>query len=120
MDVNWASMVAEVVQSVLERTGHIDALVNNAGYVLVGALKQTSIQEAQDPFDTNFSGVMRVTQAVLPAMRRQGFGRIVNIRSVLGFLPAPAKEGCGVSLEITSQAARSLRVVSDRETGGEP
>src|SRR3989449_8665241 len=55
----------------------------------MGALEQTSIEEARQQLETNLFGVLRVTNAILPGMRRQGFGRIVNISSVLGFLPAP-------------------------------
>jgi NAD(P)-dependent dehydrogenase (short-subunit alcohol dehydrogenase family) len=89
MDVTNESSVAEAVQSVLEQTGEIHLLVNNAGYALAGGLEETSIQEAQQQFDTNFFGTLRVTQAVLPLMRRQGYGRIVNISSMVGLLPHP-------------------------------
>jgi NAD(P)-dependent dehydrogenase (short-subunit alcohol dehydrogenase family) len=89
MDVTDAESVHDAVQLVLAQAGRIDALVNNAGYVLSGALEETSIAEAQEQFDTNFFGILRVIQAVLPTMRQQQAGRIVNISSVLGFLPAP-------------------------------
>ena len=69
--------------------GPVQLLVNNAGYAVTGALEETSIEEAKQQFDTNFFGVLRVTNAVLPGMRQGGYGRIVNISSVLGFLPAP-------------------------------
>jgi NAD(P)-dependent dehydrogenase (short-subunit alcohol dehydrogenase family) len=85
LDVTDEASVGEGVQSVLEKTGHIDGLINNAGYMLMGALEETGIVEAQQQFDTNFFGVV----AVLPAMRGRGHGRIVNIGSVLGFLPGP-------------------------------
>jgi NAD(P)-dependent dehydrogenase (short-subunit alcohol dehydrogenase family) len=89
MDVTNEPSVANAVQSVLEQAGAIHVLVNNAGYALAGGLEETSIQEAQQQFDTNFFGVLRVSQAVLPVMRRQGYGRIVNISSMNGLLPAP-------------------------------
>jgi NAD(P)-dependent dehydrogenase (short-subunit alcohol dehydrogenase family) len=89
MDVTDDASVSNGVNSVLEKTGKIDILINNAGYGLTGALEETSVEEAQQQFDTNFFGVLRVTQAVLPAMRRHRSGRIVNISSALGFLPAP-------------------------------
>ena len=89
MDVTDESSVAKAVQSVLDQAGEVDVLVNNAGYSLAGGLEETSIEEAQQQFDTNFFGALRVTKAVLPAMRRQGYGRIVNISSMLGLLPGP-------------------------------
>jgi NAD(P)-dependent dehydrogenase (short-subunit alcohol dehydrogenase family) len=89
MDVTDDASVDEAVQSVEKVAGPIQLLVNNAGYSVTGALEETSIEEAKQQFDTNFFGVLRVTNAVLPKMRQDGYGRIVNISSVLGFLPAP-------------------------------
>ena len=89
MDVRNTSSVGDAIARVLAEAGRIDVLVNNAGYTVLGAVEETSPEEALAQFDTNVLGILRVSQAVLPAMRRQGNGRIVNISSVLGFLPAP-------------------------------
>ena len=89
VDVRDRNSVEEGVASVFERAGRIDLLVNNAGTGFIGAGEETTPEEAFDLFNTNFFGVMRMTQAVLPAMRKQRSGRIINIASVLGFLPAP-------------------------------
>jgi len=89
LDVTDDASVARTVSAILKETGRIDALVNNAGYALIGSIEESSLPEAKAQFETNFFGVMRLVGAVLPQMRRQGAGRIVNISSVLGFLPAP-------------------------------
>ena len=89
LDVRDRDSVEEGVASVFERAGRIDVLVNSAGSALIRAAEETSTDEARDLFETNVFGVMRMTQAVLPAMRGQRSGRIINISSVLGFLPAP-------------------------------
>jgi NAD(P)-dependent dehydrogenase (short-subunit alcohol dehydrogenase family) len=89
MEVTDDSSVNETVQSIEQKAGPVQLLVNNAGYSSTGALEETSIEEARQQFETNFFGVLRVTNAVLPRMRQGGYGRIVNISSVLGFLPAP-------------------------------
>jgi NAD(P)-dependent dehydrogenase (short-subunit alcohol dehydrogenase family) len=89
MEVTDDASVNEAVQSVEKVAGPVQLLINNAGYSVTGALEETSIEEAKQQFDTNFFGVLRVTNAVLPEMRQGGYGRIVNISSVLGFLPAP-------------------------------
>jgi RND family efflux transporter MFP subunit len=89
MDVTDDASVNAAVQTIVQKAGPIQLLVNNAGYSFMGALEETSVDEARQQFETNFFGVLRVTNAILPGMRQQGFGRIVNISSVLGFLPAP-------------------------------
>ena len=89
LDVRDDTSVRSCVRQVLDQTGRIDALVNNAGYTLVGALEETSMDEARALFETNFFGVVRMTQAVVPLMREQRRGRIANIGSVLGFVPGP-------------------------------
>ena len=89
MDVTDDASVNAAVQSIERKASPIQLLVNNAGYSFMGALEETSVDEARQQFETNLFGVLRVTNAVLPGMRQQGFGRIVNISSVLGFLPSP-------------------------------
>ena len=81
--------VKTVVAEVLARTGRIDAIINNAGVDLLGAIEETTVEEAMDLFQTNFFGVHRLIRAVLPAMRQQRSGRIVTIGSIAGFLPTP-------------------------------
>src|SRR4051812_12489099 len=89
LDVRDETSVKACVAEVYNRAGRIDVLINNAGVNLVGAVEETSTGQAQVLFDTNVVGVLRMIQAVLPGMRRQGTGQIVNISSVLGFIPAP-------------------------------
>ncbi|MFV3368821.1 oxidoreductase [Pseudomonas sp. NY15435] len=89
MDIRDNASICQGVDHVIAQAGRIDVLINNAGMMLLGATEETSIAEAQSLFDTNVFGILRVTQAVLPHMRSQGSGRIVNVSSVLGFLPAP-------------------------------
>ena len=89
LDVRDEASVKACAEEVRSRAGRIDALINNAGVNLVGAVEETSIGQAQALFDTNVIGVLRMIHAVLPDMRRQGAGLIVNISSILGFIPAP-------------------------------
>ena len=88
-DVTEGESVNALVSTVLAQTGRIDVLVNNAGVGLFGGAEESSVAQAQALFDVNLFGVMRVTNAVLPAMRRRGEGRIINIGSILGLVPAP-------------------------------
>jgi NAD(P)-dependent dehydrogenase (short-subunit alcohol dehydrogenase family) len=89
LDVAQDASVERAVAGTIERFGRIDLLVNNAGIGGAGAAEEASVEQAQRIFDTNVFGVIRTTRAVLPHMRAQRAGRIVNVSSVLGFVPAP-------------------------------
>ncbi|WP_221179352.1 oxidoreductase [Streptomyces botrytidirepellens] len=122
LDVASDASVTAVVQQVIDRFGRIDVLVNNAGMGLMGAAEENSVAQAQGVFDVNVFGVMRMVKAVLPHMRARGRGRIINLSSVLGFLPSPymavyaaskhAIEGYSESLdhEIREHGVRALLV----------
>jgi NAD(P)-dependent dehydrogenase (short-subunit alcohol dehydrogenase family) len=90
LDVTDDASVEAAVGKVMQLEGRIDLLVNNAGFgVAPAGAEESSIEQARAIFDTNFFGLVRMTRAVLPHMRRRGSGRILNIGSVLGFLPMP-------------------------------
>src|SRR5439155_24084449 len=90
LDITSDASVDAAVGEVIRREGGIDLLVNNAGFgVAPAGAEESSIEQARAIFETNFFGLIRMTRAVVPHMRRQGSGRIINIGSVLGFLPMP-------------------------------
>ena len=90
LDVTSDESIDAAVQQLMQREGRIDLLVNNAGFgVAPAGAEESSIEQAQSIFDTNFFGIVRMTRTVLPHMRKQGAGRIINIGSVLGLLPTP-------------------------------
>lgn len=90
LDVTSDDSVDALVQDLLRREGRIDLLVNNAGFgVAPAGAEESSLDQARAVFETNFFGLVRMTRAVLPQMRRQQAGRIINIGSALGFLPMP-------------------------------
>jgi NAD(P)-dependent dehydrogenase (short-subunit alcohol dehydrogenase family) len=90
LDVTSDASVEAAVSEVMRRDGRIDLLVNNAGFgVAPAGAEESSLDQARSIFETNFFGLVRMTRAVVPHMRRQGSGRIINIGSVLGFLPMP-------------------------------
>ena len=88
-DVTRDDSVEAAFAEVLAKAGRIDLLVNNAGIGLIGGAEESSLEQAKSLFDVNLFGVIRTTRAVLPVMRRQRSGRIVNISSVMGLIPAP-------------------------------
>src|SRR5881227_3277480 len=112
LDVRDGESIQRGVDEVLAKAGHIDLLVNNAGGSLDGAFEETPLGQARDLFELNFFGAVRMTQAVLPAMRARKSGRIVFVSSVLGFLPAPFMGFYAASKHALEGLAESL----DHET----
>ena len=84
LDVTNDASVKNAVQAILSETGRIDVLVNNAGYVLSGAFEDLTMDEIKAQYETNVFGLIRTTQAVLPTMRQQRSGIVVNISSAAG------------------------------------
>lgn len=89
LDVTDAKSVASVVNRIVSETGRIDILVNNAGYGLMGAVEDVPLKQAEDQFAVNLFGVARLIQSVLPMMRQQHSGRIINVTSVDGRVAQP-------------------------------
>jgi len=90
LDVNSEESIEAAIKEVVKIEGRIDLVVNNAGFgVAPGGAEESSIEQTKMIFDTNFFGIVRMTRAVVPYMRKQGKGRIINIGSILGLIPAP-------------------------------
>ena len=89
MDVDSDVTVAEGVERILREQGRIDVLVNNAGFGVAGAIEDTTVEEARAQLETNLLGTHRLCRAVLPSMREQRSGRIVNISSLAGLVSVP-------------------------------
>lgn len=90
LDVTDQTSVDLAIKTIIAKEGHIDVLVNNAGIMFYGSIENITIEEAQKLFNVNFFGVMRVTQAVLPHMRDQKKGKVIQISSRSGFRPLPS------------------------------
>jgi NAD(P)-dependent dehydrogenase (short-subunit alcohol dehydrogenase family) len=130
MDVRDDASVRDALAAIVAREGRIDVVVNNAGIAIAGAVEDTSIEEAREQFDVNFFGVLRVCRGVLPMMREQRAGYIVNIGSIGGLVAIPyqglysaskfALEGFSESLRL-EVGALGVRVVliepGDHRTG---
>jgi short-subunit dehydrogenase len=108
LDVTSENSVQSAVAEVLGRAGHLDVLVNNAGYGVMGAAEESSIDQIKDMFETNVFGTIRMTRAVLPHMRERKQGRIVNISSVFGFIPAPYMAAYGATKHAVEGFSESL------------
>ena len=90
LDVNDEASVNSAMNNILKENGRIDVLVNNAGYSIFGSLEELSLEEIKQEFETNFFGAVRVTKAVIPTMRKNSGGTIVNVSSIggkVGLLP---------------------------------
>jgi short-subunit dehydrogenase len=114
-DVTDDASVADMIETVFGETGRIDLLVNNAGFGISGAAEESSIAQAQAMFDVNLFGIIRTVRAVLPIMRAQKGGRIINISSVMGLIPAPYMALYGASKHAVEGYSESL----DHEVRGQ-
>lgn len=110
MNADDDNSVAEAVGAVVEKTGRLDAVVNNAGWALMGPIEDTPIAEARAQMETNFFGVLRVCRAALPAMRAQGGGTIVNISSLGGIFGMPFSGIYSASKFAVEGLSESLRM----------
>ena len=108
VDVTDEAAVQAAVDEVLEEAGHINILVNCAGFGISGAVEFTQLEDAKRQLDVNFFGVVNCTKAVLPAMRSQGFGRIVCVSSVAGSIPIPFQTYYSVSKAAINSYAAAL------------
>ena len=86
LDVTNEKEIRAGVQAAIDRFNHIDVLVNNAGYGLLAATEEASAEEVRRQYDTNVFGVLNVTRAVLPQLRKQASGHIINVSSLYGYL----------------------------------
>ncbi len=109
LDVCDVVSVRKAVATVLEKEGRIDVLINNAGMGITGPLEDTPTEEMKRVFDTNFFGPLEVMKAVLPAMREQGSGLIINITSIAGYMGLPFRgiySATKGALELVTETAR--------------
>jgi NAD(P)-dependent dehydrogenase (short-subunit alcohol dehydrogenase family) len=84
LDVNDDASVNNAIDNILKENDQVDVLVNNAGYSVFGSLEELSLEEIKQEFETNFFGAVRVSKAVIPTMRKNSSGTIVNVSSVGG------------------------------------
>ena len=89
MDVREPATIKQAVQQILSEVGRIDVLINNAGVGITGAVEELPADQLHNVFATNLYGAMSVVQEVLPTMRAQKSGRIINISSIAGYMGLP-------------------------------
>lgn len=109
LDVRNESQIVEAIQHIVSEAGCLDVLVNNAGVGITGPLEETPIQEIRNNFEVNFFGPLRLIQEVLPVMRSQHSGLIINITSIAGYMGLPfrgAYSSSKASFDIMTEAIR--------------
>ncbi len=116
LDVDDSASVASAVGDVIERSGRIDVLVNNAGVLNLTSVEEVSLEEAKAVFETNVFGALRMMQAVLPAMRERGGGTIVNMSSVAGRLVS-AGHGIYAATKYALEALSEAVAIETRRPG---
>jgi short-subunit dehydrogenase len=89
LDISSEKSIKEAIKKISKQTARIDVLINNAGYGLYGAVEDITLKQARDQFEVNLFGLAALTKEILPVMRRQGFGKIINISSMGGKVYTP-------------------------------
>lgn len=110
LDVTDRQSIAAALRELVQWTGRVDILVNNAGYGLIGPLAEVGLDEVRGQLETNFVGLLAVTQAVVPKMVRQRSGRIVNVGSVSGLTTTPFGGAYSASKAAVHMASDALRM----------
>ncbi|MRT17430.1 SDR family oxidoreductase [Vitellibacter sp. q18] len=109
MDVNDTASIKTVVEGIIDKSQKIDVVINNAGVGITGPIEETPESEIKNAFQTNFYGPINVIKAVLPQMREQGFGQIINVTSIAAYMGLPYRgiySATKAALEITIEALR--------------
>ncbi|MEJ1222119.1 SDR family oxidoreductase [Sediminicola sp. 1XM1-17] len=109
LDVSVPESISEAIQKLLEKEGRLDVLINNAGIGITGPIEETPHEEIQKAFNTNFHGPIHMMKAVLPAMRQQHSGLIINITSIAGYMGLPYRgiySATKGALELVTEAMR--------------
>jgi|TARA_R110002072_G_scaffold125944_3_gene262519 short-subunit dehydrogenase len=109
LDVTKPDTIEDTVAQIIAETGQIDVLINNAGVGITGPIEETPIDEIRNAFETNFYGPLHVIKAVMPQMRKQKKGHIINITSIAGYMGLPYRgiySATKAALEITAEAYR--------------
>lgn len=109
LDVTKTTSITDAVNSIIQKYNRIDVLINNAGMGLAGSIEDTSYDELRMQFDTNVMGTLGVTNEVLPYMRKQGSGLIINVASVAGYISIPYQAAYSASKAAIISFTYSLR-----------
>ncbi|TMW73706.1 SDR family NAD(P)-dependent oxidoreductase [Alteribacter natronophilus] len=110
LDVSDASAVKQVFSKIARETGTVDVLINNAGFGIFDEFEQAKLQDIKEMFEVNVYGLFSCTQAVLPAMRKQGYGHIIHVASQAGKLATPKSGGYSATKHAVLAFANSLRM----------
>ena len=109
LDVRNNDSIQKAIDELIQKEGRVDILINNAGVGITGPVEETPHDELLNAFDTNFNGPIRMLKAILPKMRKQGFGLIINITSIAGYMGLPYRGVYSASkgaLELITEAIR--------------
>ncbi len=110
LDLNDVKTIEDVVKTILEKEGRIDILINNAGTGITGSIEDTPTVEMRKAFDTNFFGTIDVIKTVLPQMRKQGSGLIINLTSIAGYMGLPFRGVYSSSKSALERVTESIRM----------